>query len=97
MLSSPHEAAPCFHEAWTIVDGSSHDPVLCELEIQLREVRSQLLREHFELGLSVFYKTKGASMNTRVHSHDACTFHPIQAASALDGIHSIHTLSLIHI
>ena len=44
-LSSPHEAAPCFHEGWTIADGSSHDPVLWELEIKLREVRNRLLRE----------------------------------------------------
>ena len=86
MLSSPHEAAPCFHEDWTIVDGSSHDPVLWELEIQLREARNQLLREHFELGLAVFYTSKGTSMNPRVQSHDACTFHPIQAVSANGGI-----------
>ena len=26
MLSSPHEAAPPFHEDWTIIDGSSRDP-----------------------------------------------------------------------
>ena len=91
MLTSPHEAAPCFHEDWTIVGGSSHDPVLWDLEIQLREVRNQLLREHFELGLAVFYKSKGTSMNPLVQSHDACTSHPLQVVSAEDGIYSVHS------
>ena len=44
MLSSPHDAAPPFHEDWTIIDGSSHDPVKWELEIRLRDVRNPLIQ-----------------------------------------------------
>ena len=33
-------------------------------------------------------------MNPRVQAHDACTFRPIQAVSAEDGIHSIHSFPM---
>ena len=82
MLSSPHEAAPPFHEDWTIIDGSSHDPVKWELELRLRGVRNRLIREDLEAGLAVFYRSTGSSMWPLVQSHDACTFHPIQAVTA---------------
>ena len=81
-LSNPHEAAPCFHEDWTIVDGSSHDPVLWELEIRRRVVKNQLLRDNFEQCISVFYKSKGTWMNPLVQSHDACTIHPTHVVTA---------------
>ena len=40
-------------------------------------------------GRSVFYKSTGSSMWPLVQSEDACTFHPIQAVTAKDGVHSI--------
>ena len=82
MLSSPHEAAPPFHEDWTIIDGSSRDPDKWELELRLRGVRNRLIREDLEAGLAVFYRSTGSSMWPLVQSHDGCTFHPIQAATA---------------
>ena len=45
-----------------------------------------LIREDFEAGLAVFYRSTGSSMWPLVQSHDACTFHPIQAVTAEDGI-----------
>ena len=41
-----------------------------------------LIREDFEAGLAVFYRSTGSSMWPLVQSHDACTFHPIQAVTA---------------
>ena len=48
-----------------------------------------LIREDFEAGLAVFYRSTGSVMWPLVQSHDACTFHPIQAVTAKDGIHSV--------
>ena len=59
MLSSPHEAAPPFHEDWTIIDGSSRDPDKWELELRLRGVRNRLIQEDLEAGLAVFYSPRG--------------------------------------
>ena len=91
MLSSPHEAAPPFHIDWTIIDGSSRDPQKWALELKLRGVRNQLIREDLEKGYAVFYTSTGDSMWPLVQSYDGCTFHPIQAVTAEDGIHSIHS------
>ena len=91
MLSSPHEAAPPFHIDWTIIDGSSHDPEAWALELKLRGVRNCMIREELEEGHAVFYTSTGDSMWPLVQSYDGCTFHPVQAVSAKDGIHSIHS------
>ena len=91
MLSSPHEAKPPFHIDWTIIDGSSRDPELWALELKLRGVRNRMIREDLEEGCAVFYTSTGDSMWPLVQSYDACTFHPIQAVTAEDGIHSIHS------
>ena len=40
ILQSPHEAAPSFHEDWTRVEGSNHDPELWEKELRLRDARN---------------------------------------------------------
>ena len=40
-------------------------------------------------GRSVFYKSSGNSMWPLVQSDDACTFHPIQAVTAMDGRHGV--------
>ena len=45
-----------------------------------------LIREDFEAGLAVFYRSTGSVMWPLVQSHDACIFHPIQAVTAEDGI-----------
>ena len=41
-----------------------------------------LIQEDLEAGLAVFYRSTGSSMWPLVQSHDGCTFHPIQAATA---------------
>ena len=89
LFDSPHEAAPSFHEDWTVVPGSNHDPEKWELELRLRDSRNRLIREYLTEGRSVFYKSSGNSMWPLVQSDDACTFHPIQAVTAKDGVHSI--------
>ena len=89
VLEGPHEAAPPFHEDWTIVPGSKSDPEKWERELRLRDARNRLIRESLIEGRSVFYRSSGKSMWPLVQSDDACTFHPIQAVTAKDGIHTI--------
>ena len=62
VLEGPHEAAPAFHEDWTIVPGSKSDPEKWELELRLRDARNKMIREHLNEGRSVFYKSSGNSM-----------------------------------
>ena len=87
LFESPHEAAPSFHEDWTIVPGSRYDPEAWEMELRLRDVRNKMIREQLAEGRAVFYKSSGNSMWPLVQSEDACTFHPIQAVTARDGMH----------
>ena len=47
------------------------------------------MREVLTGGGSVFYRSSGDSMWPLVQADDACTFHPIQAVTAKDGVHSI--------
>ena len=90
ILQSPHEAAPSFHEDWTRVEGSVLDPVKWEQELRLRDSRNRLIHQYLGDGRSVFYKSSGDSMWPLVQSDDACTFHPIQAVTAMDGRHAVH-------
>ena len=48
-----------------------------------------MMRESLVEGRSVFYRSSGSSMWPLVQPDDACTSHPIQAATAKDGIHSL--------
>ena len=89
LFESPHEAAPSFHEDWTIVPGSRYDPEAWEKELRLRDVRNKMIREQLAEGRAVFYKSSGNSMWPLVQSEDACTFHPIQAVTAREGMHGI--------
>ena len=89
MLADQHEAAPVFHEDWTLVPGSTRDPQKWELELRLRDSRNRLLREFLTDGRTVFYNSSGNSMWPLIQSGDACTFHPIQAVTAKEGVHSI--------
>ena len=91
LLAKPclHEAAPSFHEDWTRVDGSGLDPEKWEQELRLRDTRNRLIREYLTDGRSVWYKSTGSSMWPLVQSNDACTFHPIQAVTAMDGSHGV--------
>ena len=85
ILQSPHEAAPSFHEDWTRVEGSGLDPLKWEQELRLRDTRNRLIHQYLVDGRSVFYKSSGDSMWPLVQSDDACTFHPIEAVTAMDG------------
>ena len=89
MFEGPHEAAPSFHQDWTSVEGSRNDPLKKELELRLRDARNRLIRELLNEGRSVFYRSSGSSMWPLAQSGDACLFHPIQAVTAKDGIHSV--------
>ena len=89
LFESPHEAAPSFHEDWTIVPGSRFDPEAWEKELRLRDVRNKMIREQLAEGRAVCYQSTGKSMWPLVQSEDACTFHPIQAVTAGDGMHGI--------
>ena len=83
VLQGPHEAAPSFHDDWTIVPGD--DPDNWEKELKLRDSRNRLLHSYLIDGRTVFYKSSGNSMWPLLQSGDACTFHPIQAVTARDG------------
>ena len=60
-----------------------------EMELRLRDSRNRLIRENLDNGRSVFYKSSGSSMSPLVQHGDACTFHPIQAVTAEDGVHAM--------
>ena len=49
-----------------------------------------MIHEYLRDGRSVFYKSSGTSMWPLVHPHDGCTFHPIQAVTAMDGRHAVN-------
>ena len=89
MLHGPHEAAPPYHEDWTLIPGSDRDPDKKELEIKLRHRRNMMLREDLEKLEPVFYRSSGNSMWPLVQSDDACTFHPIEEVTEEDGIHAV--------
>ena len=89
VVEGPHEAQPSFHDDWTLVEGSRSDPEKWELELRLRDARNRMIREHLSAGRTVFYKSSGNSMRPLVQANDACTFHPIQAVTADEGVHSI--------
>ena len=89
VLTSPHEAAPEFHEDLTIVPGAARDPELFEKELRLRAQRNRLIHENLVAGSAVWYKSSGNSMWPLVQSGDAVTLHPIQAVTADDGVQAI--------
>jgi hypothetical protein len=89
VLEHPHQADQQFHQDWTLVEGSRWDHGKWELEVNLRERRSLLIRDSLTAGSSVFYKSSGNSMWPLVQSGDACTFHPIQAVTGNAGKYSI--------
>ena len=89
MLQSPHEASPSFLEDWTRVAGSDIDPEKWEKELKLRDSRNRMIHQYLVDGRSVFFKSSGSSMWPLVQSGDACTFHPIQAVTAMDGRHAV--------
>ena len=89
VLESPHEASHVLHEDWTVVPGSNQDPEKWARELRRRDARNLLIRQYLDAGRSVFYRSSGSSMWPLVQSDDACTFHPIQAVTAKDGIHTI--------
>ena len=89
LFESPHEAAPPFNNDWTIVPGSRTDPEAWTLELKLRDARNKMIREYLEQGRAASYQSTGNSMWPLVQSEDACTFHPIQAVTAREGMHGI--------
>jgi len=89
MLRGPHEAAPPYHEDWTLIPGSESDPEKKELEIKLRHRRNMMIREDLEKREPVFYRSSGNSMWPLVQSDDGCTFHPIDEATEEWGIHAV--------
>ena len=88
VLEGPHDASPASHKDGAIEEGGDNDPAKWDLELRLRDSRNRQLQEYLVVGGTVFYKAKGRSMWPFVQSNDACTFHPIQAVTAKDGIHS---------
>ena len=84
IMQSPQEAAPSFHEDWTIVEGGASDPGKCEMEQRLWDARNRMIRDYLTDGSSLGYKSSGKSMWPVVQSGDACTYHPIQAVTAMD-------------
>ena len=90
ILQTPHEAVPAFHEDWTIVEGSDRDPRNWEQELKLRDSRNRMIHEYLRDGRSVFYKSSGNSMWPLVQANDGCTFHPIQAVTAMGGQHAVN-------
>ena len=89
VLQDPHEAAPPFHDDWTLVHGSSRDHEKWGLEMRLRDERNCMMRDFLEGGRTVWYKSSGNSMWPLVQSGDAIALHPIQAVTTDKGKHSI--------
>ena len=89
MLRGPHEAAPPYHEDWTLIPGSESDPEKKELELKLRHRRNMMLREDLERREPVFFRSSGNSMWPLVQSDDGCTFHPIDEVTEEWGIHAV--------
>ena len=56
------------------------------LQQRLRGSRDSKIREHLTEGRAVFYKSSGNSMWPLAQSDDACTFFPIQAVTAKNGV-----------
>ena len=54
VLQSPHEAAPAFHEDWTLVPGSADDAQKWEQEPRLRDQRNRMIKDYLVDGRSVF-------------------------------------------
>ena len=52
-------------------------------EMKLRDSRHRMMRQFFIDGCYVRYKSSGNSMWPLVHSNDLCTFHPVQAVTAV--------------
>ena len=52
-------------------------------EMRLRDSRHRMMRQFFIDGCYVRYKSSGNSMWPLVHSNDLCTFHPVQAVTAV--------------
>ena len=90
ILQDSHEAAPPFHEDWTVVEGSRHDAEKYAQELRLRDQRNRLIREFLQDGRSAFYKSSGDSMWPLVQSNDGITLHPIQAVTDMDDRHAVH-------
>ena len=89
ILQSPLEAADSFHEDWTRVQGSAISTEKWEKELRRRDSRNRLIHQYLVDGRTVFYKSSGNSMWPLVQSDDACTFHPIQAVTDMDGRHAV--------
>ncbi len=89
ILQSMHEAGTSFHDDCTLVEGSDRDPEKWELELRRRDSRNRLIHQYLVDGRTVFYKSSGNSMWPLVQSNDACTFHPIQAVTAMEGSHAV--------
>ena len=98
VVDGPHEAQPSFEQDWTLVEGSRAEADKWELELRLRDARNRMMREYLSAGRTVFYKSSGNSMRPLVQANDACLFHPIQAVTAEQGVHSIEkAASEIHV
>ena len=80
VLSGPHELALPFHEDWTRVPNSRHDAEAWDMELRLREVRNEMIRDSLLEGRTVWYTSTGNSLWPLVHSGDACTYEPTQVA-----------------
>ena len=50
------------------------------MELRLREVRNEMLKEQLQLGRPVIYRSSGWSLHPRVWSNDRCTFEPVTSA-----------------
>ena len=88
VLEHPHEAAPPLHDDWTIVEGPRQCPERYARELKLRDARNRLIYEYLTGGRSVFYSSTGGSMAPLLQSGDFAVFHPIQAVTAMDGMHT---------
>ena len=69
-----HEITPEFDVDWTLC------PEDWGMELRLREVRNEMLKEQLQLGRPVIYRSSGWSLHPRVWSNDRCTFEPVTSA-----------------
>ena len=78
VLESLHDALPDFDEDWTLC------PQNLKRELELRQVRNQMIKEALLNGRKCFYRSSGNSLAPRVRSGNGCCYHPVTNADEVN-------------
>ena len=78
VLESLHDALPDFDEDWTLC------PQNLKRELELRQVRNQMIKEALLNGRKCFYRSSGNSLAPWVRSGNGCCYHPVTNADEVN-------------